>query len=254
VPEGLEVELYRRTAAGAVGGEVVTAEVDPLLAHPDFVAAVAGVTITAAERIGKQLLLRTTGPTIGLHFGMTGRLVLDGAAPIEQLAYGGRRDDERWDRLRVSMAGGGVLRVNDPRRFSRFTIDPDVSRLGPDLLSVTRAELAQRVGRRRAPLKAVLLDQQVVAGLGNLLVDELLWQARLDPRRPADGVGARHVARLHAAMVEHLPALLARGGSHTGVLSPEVRAARPPCPRDGRPLVVGRVGGRTTVWCAYHQR
>ncbi len=96
------------------------------------------------------------------------------------------------------------------------------------------------LGRRRTALKAVLLDQHAIAGLGNMLVDELLWHCGLDPRRIANTVTTRQVGRLHAAMLEHLPAMLERGGSHTGVLSPDVRATRPPCPRDGRPLQVAR--------------
>lgn len=254
VPEGLEVELYRRTAVGAIGRRVAAVAVDGSLAPTDFADAVAGRTFTSADRIGKLLLLGTDGPTVGLHFGMTGRLVLDGAAPIERLNYSSRRDEARWDRLRIELTDGGVLRVNDPRRWARFSIDPDVAPLGPDLFDVTRADLAAVLRRRRTALKAVLLDQHAIAGLGNMLVDELLWHSGLDPRRVANTVTTRQVGRLDAAMTEHLPAMLERGGSHTGVLSPEVRAARPTCPRDGRPLRVATVGGRTTVWCPYHQR
>jgi formamidopyrimidine-DNA glycosylase len=228
--------------------------VDDLLAPPDFADALASREFTAADRVGKLLLLGTDGPTFGLHFGMTGRLVLDDMAPIERLEYGSRRDEPRWDRLRIELTDGGVLRVNDSRRWARFSVDPDITPLGPDLFDVTRAELTAVLGRRRTSLKAVLLDQHAIAGLGNMLVDELLWHSGLDPRRIANSVTSRQVGRLYAAMLEHLPALLERGGSHTGVLSPEVRASRPSCPRDGRPLQVAQIGGRTTVWCAYHQR
>ena len=100
--------------------------VDDSLAPPDFADAVASREFTSADRVGKLLLLGTDGPTIGLHFGMTGRLVLDGTAPIERLEYGSRRDEPRWDRLRIELTDGGVLRVNDPRRWARFSIDPDV--------------------------------------------------------------------------------------------------------------------------------
>jgi formamidopyrimidine-DNA glycosylase len=254
VPEGLEVELYRRTAVGAVGRVISRVVVDDTLAPRDFADAVVARPVTSAGRVGKLLLLGTDGPTVGLHFGMTGRLVLDGAAPIERLAYGARRDDARWDRLRIEFADGGLLRVNDPRRWARFTIDPDVAALGLDLFEVTCSELTAVLRRRRTALKAVLLDQHAIAGLGNLLVDELLWHSGLDPRRLANTITARQIGRLHVAMLEHLPAMIERGGSHTGILSPAVRAIRPPCPRDGRQLHVAPVGGRTTVWCAYHQR
>jgi formamidopyrimidine-DNA glycosylase len=254
VPEGLEVEFYRRTALGVIGRSVARVAVDDSLAPPDFVDAIAGCTFTSADRIGKLLLLGTDGPVVGLHFGMAGRLVVDGMAPIERLNYSSPRDEDRWDRLRVELTDGGVMRVNDPRRWARFSIDPDVAPMGPDLFDVTRTGLTALLRRRRTTLKAVLLDQHAIAGLGNLLVDELLWQSGLDPRRIANTITTRQIGRLHAAMTEHLPALLARGGSHTGVLSPQVRALRPGCPRDGRMLHVAQVGGRTTVWCAYHQR
>ena len=124
---------------------------------------------------------------------MTGRLVLDGVAPIERLNYSSRRDEARWDRLRIELTDGGVLRVNDPRRWARFSIDPDVAPLGPDLFDVTRAELTAVLRRRRTALKAVLLDQHAIAGLGNMLVDELLWHSGLDPRRIANTVTTRQV-------------------------------------------------------------
>jgi formamidopyrimidine-DNA glycosylase len=254
VPEGLEVELYRRTALGAIGRTVARVEVDGSLAPPDFADALVGREFTSADRVGKLLLLGTDGPTVGLHFGMTGRLILDGVASIDRLNYSSRRDEARWDRLRIELTDGGVMRVNDPRRWARFSIDPDAAPLGPDLFDVTRAQLATVLSRRRTALKAVLLDQHAIAGLGNMLVDELLWHSGLDPRRIANTVTARQLGRLHRAMLEHLPAMLERGGSHTGVLSPDVRATRPQCPRDGRPLRVAQIGGRTTVWCAYHQR
>jgi len=254
VPEGLEVELYRRTALGAIGRAVARVVVDASLAPPDFADALTGREFTSADRVGKLLLLGTDGPTFGLHFGMTGRLVVDGVASIDRLNYSSRRDEARWDRLRIELTDGGVMRVNDPRRWARFSIDPDVAPFGPDLFDVTRGQMAAVLRRRRTALKAVLLDQHAVAGLGNMLVDELLWHSGIDPRRIANTVGGRQLGRLHAAMVEHLPAMFERGGSHTGVLSPEVRAARPPCERDGRPLQVAQIGGRTTVWCAYHQR
>jgi formamidopyrimidine-DNA glycosylase len=143
--------------------------------------------------------------------------------------------------------------VNDPRRWARFDLDPDEGRLGPDFLSVGRDELAHRLAGRRAALKAVLLDQSVVAGFGNLCIDEILWQAALAPTRPAGSLTDEDVDVLLAAMREHLPAMLARGGSHRGTISPEVRAALPPSPRDGSALVRTTVGGRTTVWCPAHQ-
>ena len=102
-------------------------------------------------------------------------------------------------------------------------------------------------------MKAVLLDQAAVAGLGNMLVDEVLWWAGIDPHRPAGTLTPDEVAELHRAIRRRLPVMLRRGGSHTGTLSPTRRAGGM-CPRDGGELRRDVVGGRTTVWCPAHQR
>jgi formamidopyrimidine-DNA glycosylase len=265
MPEGLEAEIYRRHAERALGRTIVRVEVDPIQPMATALAAtLPGLRFTAARRHGKLVLLDTAGsdgdgPTLGLHFGMTGRLVVDGGAAIDRLEYASGRDDPAWDRFVVELAPSdargepGIVRVNDPRRWARFDLDPDEGRLGPDFLSVARDELAHRLAGRRAALKAVLLDQSVVAGFGNLCIDEILWQASLAPTRPAGSLTDEEVDVLLAAMREHLPAMLARGGSHRGTISPEVRAALPPCPRDGSALARTTVGGRTTVWCPVHQ-
>ena len=110
------------------------------------------------------------------------------------------------------------------------------------------------LGRRHTAVKAVLLDQHVVAGLGNLCVDEVLWWAGIVPHRTADSVAVDETRRLVTVMRRRLRVMLRRGGSTTGVIDPLVRAELPACPRDGAPLRRAQVGGRTTVWCAEHQR
>ncbi len=270
MPEGLEAEIYRRAAERAVGRRIVGVEVDPRQADAVAIGTVLpGLTVTGARRAGKHVLLdlvrgrSVAGPvvhTLGLHFGMTGRLIVDGDAAIDRLEYGSGRDDPAWDRFVLHLADGpngrrptGALRVNDPRRWATFTVDPDTGRLGPDFLSVTARQLGAACAGRRAPIKAVLLDQTAIAGFGNLCVDEVLWQAGLAPSRPAAGLDRVELARLASAARRHLPAMLRRGGSHRGIISPDVRAALPACPRDGAPLRRSTVGGRTTVWCPAHQ-
>ena len=211
--------------------------------RPDFADAVTAREFTSADRVGKLLLLGTDGPTVGLHFGMTGRLVLDGAAPIERLDYCSRRDDRVGIAFASSSPTAASYDVNDPRRLGPLLDRPDVTPLGPDLFDVTRAAADYRAPPTADALKAVLLDQHAIAGLGNMFVDELLWQCGLDPRRMANTVTTRQIGRLHAAMVEHLPAMLERGGSHTGTLSPEVRASRPTLPAR-RPATSRRPGRR----------
>jgi formamidopyrimidine-DNA glycosylase len=255
VPEGLEAEIYRRAAARCVGRTIRRVDVDDRQpAGEELRALLPGRSVVGSRRIGKHALIDLDPELVlGLHFGMTGRLIVDGEAPIEKLEYGSGRDDAAWDRLVVTFDDAGVLRVNDPRRWAVFTVDPDLARLGPDFLSIGPDELAERLAARRAPVKALLLDQTVVAGFGNLCVDEVLWQAGIAPGRSGRELSAADIAHLAATASEHLPAMLARGGSHQGAISPAVRAAMPPCPSDGRPLRRDTIGGRTTIWCPFHQ-
>lgn len=263
MPEILEVETYRRAAEVVVGRRVTD------LVAPDawylkggLTAAVltdvlVGTAVTAARRRGKLLLLDTArsgraGAVVGLRFGMTGRLELDGVAPIARLEYAPRRPEPRWDRLLVSFDGGGTLRVNDPRRLGGVELDPDEDALGADALSVTERQLAAALAGSRAPVKARLLDQEHVAGIGNLLVDEILWRAGLDPARPAGSLDAAEVRRLHRSLRRTLSLLGRRGGSHTGDLH-QARHDGGCCPLDGAPLDRRTIGGRTTYSCPSHQ-
>lgn len=257
MPEGLEAEIWRRAAEPLVGRTIVDAVVDERVAPEGLVPIVVGATIDGVRRRGKVLLIDTDRATIGLHFGMTGRLVVDGESAIERLAYASGRDDPAWDRLVLYTdrhLGPPALRFSDPRRLGRVSLDPDLTHLGVDWSAVTSKRLAAALGRRRGALKSVLLDQHVVAGLGNLCVDEVLWWAGLDPRRSVDSLTTEEIEQLSSTIRRRLPIMLSHGGSTAGVLSPAVRAACPPCERDGTPLQRMRIGGRTTVWCPAHQR
>lgn len=258
MPELIEVEAYRRHAAQVVGRTIAAAPVlDPLGlrgADPDVVRhELVGLEIESADRIGKLLLLRTDGPPLGLRFGMTGRLLVDGAANIDGLLYGGQGDDPAWDRYVISFHDGSDLRIRDPRRLGGLEVDPDVTRLGPEASTVTADELAAALAGSRTALKARLLDQSRLAGLGNLLVDETLWRAGIDPARTCDAVETDEVPVLARAIRDTVAELTRRGGSHTGDLQP-ARAAGAHCPRDGSPLERTTVGGRTTYRCPRHQR
>jgi len=258
VPEVLEVEIARRALVPLLGARIVAvATSDPLVVGPGVDDLVGGAALDDVSRRGKQLVLETERGPVGVHFGMTGRWLINGVSPLGELAYGSRSDAERWDRWALTLDAGGRevdLRLHDPRRLARVVLDPDVERLGPDALTLTRTELQRALAQRRAPLKAVLLDQEAVAGLGNLLVDEVLWWAALAPTRPANTLDPAETAALQSAIRRRLPIMLRRGGSHTGELSPAVRSSAGGCPRDGVPLRRQTVGGRTTVWCPQHQR
>jgi formamidopyrimidine-DNA glycosylase len=258
VPEGLEAEIWRRACEPLVGRTIVEVVADERVVD-EGVTTLTGATFETVRRRGKVVLLDTDVATIGLHFGMTGRLVVDGAAPIERLAYASSRDDPAWDRLVVFASPGGrgappAVRFSDPRRLGHVSLDADLGRLGVDFTEVTPRRLARALRTRRGVLKSVLLDQRVVAGLGNLCVDEVLWWAALDPRRAADSLVPDEVERLARVIRRRLPIMLARGGSTAGVLNPVVRASCPPCERDGAPLERLTIGGRTTLRCPLHQR
>jgi len=258
MPEMIEVEYYRRVAERTVGRTVraVDAPDDWYLkggtTARDLRDAVTGRAITGTRRIGKLLLLDTDGPTLGLRFGMTGRLLVDGAGPIEKLEYSSGRDDPAWIRFALRFAHGGDLRMVDPRRLGGVQLDPDTGHLGVDALVVRPAAFRTALATSRAPLKAWLLDQGHVAGIGNLLADEILWRAGLDPARPGRSLDPAEATRLHQLMRRTVRSLTKRGGSHTGDLQ-MARTRGAACPRDGAPLQRRTIGGRTTYSCPLHQ-
>jgi formamidopyrimidine-DNA glycosylase len=124
--------------------------------------------------------------------------------------------------------------------------------LGVDATTITLAQLGAALGASAAPLKARLMDQARIAGLGNLLTDETLWRAGLDPARPAGSLSPAERRRLHRHLRRTLDELTARGGSHTGELQ-VARARGASCPKDGAPLLRRTIGGRTTYSCPRHQ-
>lgn len=264
MPEILEVESYRRAAEAVVGRRVreVIAP-DAWFLKSGLTAGVltdvlVGAVVTTVRRRGKLLLMDTErsgrpGAVVGLRFGMTGRLLLDGVAPIAKLEYAPRREEPRWERLLVGFDGGGTLRINDPRRLGGVELDPDEDALGVDALAATELQLAAALAGSRAPLKARLLDQTRLAGIGNLLVDEILWRAGLNPARPAGSLDTTEVRRLHRSLRRTLSLLGRRGGSHMGDLQ-QARQPGASCPLDGTPLDRRTIGGRTTYSCPSHQQ
>ncbi len=259
MPEGVEIEMYRRHAERAVGRVVEQVETPDAwylkggTTGEDLVDGLVGATIDATGRIGKLLLLdASSGHRLGLRFGMTGRLLIDEEASIEELEYSSRRNDPAWDRFALVFTNGGRLTMRDPRRLGGVELDPDESRLGPDAFSITARPLRERVLVGEVALKARLLDQSRIAGVGNLIADEVLWRAGLDPARPAGGLNATEEKRLLRNLRRVLSDFMEQGGSHTGKLQvARVRGGR--CPTDGAELLRREVGGRTTYSCPVHQ-
>jgi formamidopyrimidine-DNA glycosylase len=259
VPELLEVETYRQLAESASDRPIASvaspdawflkgAATGPLLRR-----VLVGRRFVAARRIGKLLLLDVdSGPTVGIRFGMTGSLVVDGRVGVDEMRYAPRRHDAAWERWRVRFEDGGSLVVHDPRRLGGVMVDPDESQLGPDAATITASQLAAAVRGSRAPLKARLLDQSRVAGVGNLIVDEVLWRAALSPLRTSDSLTPNEIRRLHRQLGRTLRDLTEGGGSHTGRLMDERRPGGR-CPKDGAELTRSTVAGRTSWWCPDHQ-
>jgi formamidopyrimidine-DNA glycosylase len=142
--------------------------------------------------------------------------------------------------------------MRDPRRLGGVELDPDESALGPDAWMVSAAQLASALAGSEAALKARLLDQARLAGVGNLIADETLWRVGLAPDRPARSLTDDDIERLADGLRTTIADLDRRGGSHTG----DLQASRGggPCPRDGVELRRDTIGGRTTWWCPVHQR
>jgi formamidopyrimidine-DNA glycosylase len=260
----VEVEAYRLLAEKAALHRPITAvdAPDAWYLKRGLVAEALGVLVgcelVAARRIGKLLLLSTRGadgtdgPVLGLRFGMSGRLVVDGAAGVAELRHSSNRALASYDRFGLVFADGGHLRVRDPRRLGGVELDPPETALGHDAAAVTVGQLAKALSTSKAPLKARLMDQARLAGVGNLIADEVLWRAGLAPARPAGGLSSAELRRLHRHLRATVAQLGSRGGSHMGDLMAERRPGGV-CPRDGHALIRATVGGRTTWWCPAHQ-
>ena len=262
MPELIEVELYADALRPLSGQRLVGVDLlDPDFLRPpgagrDALDALAGSTLAQVDRRGKLLLAefdRSDGRSrIGLRFGMTGRLLVDGTGPIDQLVYSSERDEAAWDRVALEFAESRAV-IRDPRRLGSVDLDPRPGELGPDAAAISTPDLRRALTGRTAPLKAALLNQRIVAGLGNLLVDEALWRGGLAPTRPAGGLSDGELRRLARSIRSTVRILTARGGSHTGDTF-ELRTRGALCPHDGEPLRRERIGGRTTYWCPGHQR
>jgi len=256
MPELPDVEHFRRFfVRHAVGRTIAEVTADPTIvrnATPEALqGALAGRRFDAEpERIGKWLTCWTAdGPALILHFGMTGHFRWGEDAA-------GRH---RHDRLLITFREGGELRYRNMRKLGGVWLAHDrreatdiLGPLGPDALTVTRREFLQRLSRRRGGAKAALMDQTFVAGVGNLMADEILWQARIHPRRPIESMSDAERATLFRSMhrvlrravdvddymVRHRTWLVHVRG-RPGAL----------CPRCRTPLARTVAAGRTTYFC-----
>ncbi|MCY7396958.1 MAG: hypothetical protein LH468_12570 [Nocardioides sp.] len=234
--------------------------------------ALLGRRLTAARRRGKLMWCETSGtagsrepgPLLGLHLGMSGRILVTdptesaedeggdyvGGGPGGGPGRGARKPE--WYRFTIDFEDGGSLRLFDKRRLGRVRLDPDVDALGPDAGEIGRDDFRARVGRGTAPLKARLLDQATLAGVGNLLADEVLWQSRLSPQRPAGELSTAELDALRRELRQGIRHAIRHGGVHTGEVMPYRRSGAR-CPRCDAEMRRATVGGRTTWWCPQEQ-
>ena len=262
----------RRDLAGALGGAVVAdvaaTGLRSIRRHPDaatFRAALVGTRLETFGRWGKYLLVGLdTSDVLVAHLRMSGQLLLapSAAEPVAKHSH-----------VHVTFTDGRQLRFVDPRTFGELFVTtaalPELAGLGPDALGVDAATFAARLRGRRARLKPLLLDQRVLAGIGNIYSDEILWTAGLRWSRPADRLRPVEVRRLHAATTEVLTAAVEQRGSSLADAQYVDLSGRPggyqehhavygrlgaPCPRCGRPIERIVVAQRSHFWCRRCQR
>jgi len=274
VPELPEVETVRRQLAPVLEGRrfASVAIADPRLTRPldpDEVAReLRGEIVKRVDRRGKYLIVRfESGRALLIHLRMTGSLLHAPAGTLPE-------DPHR--RAVVRLDDGSDVAYRDVRRFGTWLLlEPDEvdayvdAKVGSEPLgeAYKAKHLAERLHGRRAPIKAVVLDQRTVAGVGNIYADEALWRARLHPSMPADELTAPQVSALHRGIRCALEHGIARQGSTlrdyrlpdgaSGTMQNEFRVYGrdgEPCERCGTPIDKIRVAGRGTWYCPSCQR
>lgn len=275
MPELPEVESVRLMLAPALTGARVDAvllrRANLRIPFPDaFEARLVGHTVTAVTRRAKYLLAAlSTGETLIVHLGMSGWFRVERAAgPTFEADPGGTVDDPKHDHVVLRLSSGMLVTFNDPRRFglmdlaARGALDahPALRDLGPEPLSgdFTAAALAGACRRRTIPIKVALLDQTIVAGVGNIYASESCFEARLSPKRKAatiatpSGAPRPQAERLAAAVVKVLERAIAKPAARFKVYE----RAGAPCPRRGCGGTIRRIvqAGRSTFYCPTCQR
>lgn len=273
MPELPEVEHARRTLEHWMLSMLIEAVsvydariLDDGTKPAGVVRALAGAHVSAIHRRGKWLRIELdSGTRVFSHLGMTGKWVRartgDPTLPFEKV-----RLDVRSARSRRS------VRYVDPRVFGRFVVVakgqsdlPTWSALGPDPLvdGIDVAALHAKLATRKLAIKSTLLDQTVLAGVGNIQATEALFSARIDPRRPARDISRKEVAALARAITRSIAKTIALQDGPTIQYVEEAGAPNPfliygnegtPCPRCKRPLAKIILGGRGTVFCVHCQR
>ena len=269
MPELPEVETVRaRLAPLLEGRRLDRVEIhDGRLTRPfdpvEVAAELQGERVAALERRGKYLIVRfESGRCLLVHLRMTGSL---------RHAPGGSLPDDPHRRAVVRLDDGSDVAYRDVRRFGTWLLvepgeldDYIAARLGEEPLgpAFTARSLGRRLAGRTAPVKAAILDQRNLAGVGNIYADEALWRARIHPLRPAGELDEAELRALHRGIRRALEAGIARQGAtlrdyaqpdgSRGGMQHEFKAygrEGEPCDRCGTPIEKTRAGGRGTWYC-----
>jgi formamidopyrimidine-DNA glycosylase len=274
MPELPEVETFVTDLRPLVVGRTVTGvqvRFPKMVRHPEaeaFARDLPGRRVVALERRGKYIVFRLDqSGTLVVHLGMTGQL-------LHKLPEDPSRPHTH---VVLSLDNGTELRYSDPRQFGRLLLGTEeelvaaraLPKLGPEPLdpAFTGRDLHRRLAGRRAPLKLLLLDQAILAGVGNIYADEACYRARIRPDKPAGRLSLPRVKRLHAAIRDSLELGIANRGSsvddYVDVYGAKGRQQEQlqvygrggqPCYSCGSPLTLVRLGGRATVFCRRCQR
>ena len=275
MPELPEVDFVRRMLAPVMAGQrvegLLVRRANLRMPFPDaFEARLVGHTVIDVTRRAKYLLARlSSGETLIVHLGMSGWFRVERAAGPEFEAEPGDHDDDpKHDHVVIRMASGMLVTFNDPRRFGLMDLalkgglqaHPALKDLGPEPLSSAfdGAVLARACHRRKIPIKVALLDQTVVAGVGNIYASEACFEARISPRRKAatiataTGAPRPQAHTLAAAVVKVLERAIARPGARFKVYE----RAGAACPRRGCGGTIRRLvqAGRSTFYCPSCQK
>jgi len=268
VPELPEVESARAVIErNGLGRRIVDVDdSDSYVCRPhvpgEIRHALLGGELISAMRRGKSMWCQV-GPaseqlTLGIHLGMSGKIVIadaDGAEIDGGDYWEGRRQqgDYRWSRFSLTFEDGGRLMLVDPRRLGRIGLNPKVERLGPDAQLITATQFQAALGTGSVvPVKARIMDQGRIAGIGNLLADEILWSARIHPARAVGSLSVPERSELIKATHDAIGTALREGGVHNLTIIPHRRRGAT-CPRDSAPMSTAPVGGRTSWWCSAEQ-
>jgi formamidopyrimidine-DNA glycosylase len=192
LPELPEVETVVRGLRAVLPGRSIAA-----VEHAPTEAI--GQRIQSVQRYGKFIVIDCESGKLFVHLGMTGQFTLS-------------EDTGKFTRARIWL-DEGVLRYDDIRKFGRLYWEHTLPERGPDPLEISAAEFAAHAKRRRARIKALLLDQKFLRGMGNIYTDEALFRAGIHPLAQAAKLSRKRLETLHAAIVEVLEAAIAAGGS-----------------------------------------